>query len=70
MKELQSFYNQLGDQVQQHYIYVQARKGYALDYPEIFCYKYIEHHNRILVDVNLQEEANLTGYPNFLLFDP
>ena len=70
MKELGPFYNALGNGVQQRYLYIPARKGYALDYPKIFSYQHIQHHRRILVDVNLQEMAALEGYPNFLLFDP
>lgn len=70
MKELKPFYDALGDKVQQRYVYVPARKGYQLDYPKIFSYKHIQHLDRILVDVNLQEVAELEGYPNFLVFDP
>ena len=70
MKELKPFYESLGNQLQQRYVYVPARKGYKLDYPKIFSYKHIGHHDRILVDVNLQEVAKLEGYPNFLIFDP
>ncbi len=70
MKDLKDYYDTLGNTIQQKYVYVAARPGVALDYTKIFSYKHISHQDRILVNINMQEELGLQGYPNFLLFDP
>jgi hypothetical protein len=67
MAEMDDFYNNITNKANQYYVYIPSRK--AIAYDKIFSFDRIKEKSRILVDVNLQEEALLDQYPVFFVFD-
>lgn len=67
--EMHDFYEQLSPQANQYYLYIPTGRNRKLDYQKVFSFEKIKAKERILVDINLQEDTNLEGFPVFLVFD-
>lgn len=67
MAEMDVFYNNIANKAKQYYVYIPSRKAVAYD--KIFAFDKIKDKHRILVDINLQNDALLDQYPVFLVFD-
>jgi len=67
MAEMDVFYDEIAAKSNHYYVYIKSRKIVAYD--KIFAFDKIKDKRRILVDVNLQEDALLDQYPVFLVFD-
>jgi thiol-disulfide isomerase/thioredoxin len=67
MAEMDAFYEDIASKANQYYVYIPSRK--RVTYDKIFSFEKIKDKSRILVDVNLQEDALLDQYPVFLVFN-
>lgn len=67
--EMHDFYTQIKEKANQLYIYIPRKGSYKLDYGKVFSFEKIIDKSKILVDINLQSDAMLEGYPTFLIFD-
>jgi len=67
MAEMDLFYDEIAPKANQYYVYIKSRKLVAYD--KIFAFDKIKDKDRILVDINLQEDALLDQYPVFFVFD-
>lgn len=67
MAEMDDFYTDIASKANQYYVYIPSRKRVAYD--KIFVFEKIKDKSRILVDINLQDDALLDQYPIFLVFD-
>lgn len=66
---LKGFYAELGDRAQQRYVYVPPSRR-PVDTKQVFDFPLIGNPQRILMNVNLQQDLQLDSYPVFLVFDP
>lgn len=67
MEEMADFYGNIESKTNQYYIYIPTKNN--LDYTKIFSFEKIQDKSNILVDINLQKDALLKGYPVFLVFN-
>lgn len=63
-------YDSLESELSQYYVYIPNIELEHLNTEKVFNFERIEEKDRILIDVDLQQKASLTGYPYFLLFNP
>ncbi len=67
--EMRPFYQELKDKATNYYIYIPAGKNKKLNSKKVFAFDKISDKEKILVDINLQEDTKLEEYPVFLVFD-
>jgi thiol-disulfide isomerase/thioredoxin len=67
--EMRTFYKEIKDKATNYYIYIPAGKNKKLNSKKVFAFDKISDKEKILVDINLQEDTKLEEYPVFLVFD-
>lgn len=67
MEEMRDFYKEMETKASLYHVYIPAKRN--IDYPKVFSFEKIKKKHNILVDINLQKDAQLKGYPAFLVFD-
>lgn len=71
--DLHDFYGSLKGEVNQHYVYMDMGLGKGndpeIDFQQVFNFEKIKAKDRICLDINLQQTAQLNVLPYFLLFD-
>jgi len=68
--DMQPFYQELKGKLDQYYIYVPIDKMAELNQNKVFNFEKIKEHERIRIDLGLQQQLGLKGFPYFLLFNP
>lgn len=69
IKEMAFFYDSLKLSVNQYYVYIPRKKNTNFNYNDVFSFDKINNKEKILIDINLQEDAYLDSYPVFLVFN-